>query len=770
MDTLRVDICYRPLRIGWAIRAGDFEAFRRAVRYSYALWGGRFNPILIVNREEESSRLIDLFRVDVILPLGESDEVKSFPKKHSHLINPFFHDAIFMKGSKDYHPYAQVLDVHNALAHLRDKPEWKAIMDRGARLFTWQNDDPLADVFLAQLGEYPSADEVGTDYRALLLEALEGTDSALDRNAPIPAETIDYPGISYLARCSLRRHHNVDSGRNTPGFFVGAAANLDDLVCHWNLRACDMALWFVDPQHLGRYSGLIPAWEKAMRETVANYRHEWDRQVAVWTRQDNLDDACKPFGESRLLRCHVSDAIWNRLNVRAPTMHFGQASVLGVMGSEAGKPKVSFGLPEKPFCGDTWFHQQHLIASVSFIGGLYGDEQHTFDAPYLPELNEFYARTMHFEYNKLRVEPGRIGLVIDAADHDSFLYALPVGELMDRVFGMAGYDVKLSSAGLIARQLIARLGGVQGARVFKVPGVRRLLKTHGPGASFTKKSALQIIGSKDPDHPEGKFGDHEDLHIEPRPRGEKLKPDAVFGHLVEKGLFRIGAKLTCPGCGMNSWTPLDALKQRVVCDLCGNEHDATRQLTDSNEWSYRRSGVLGAEKNAQGAVPVLLTLQQLDTSFHGGFDGNMYFPSLDLVPKKGTNGNTCEVDFVWIIPRAYPRKTVVILGECKDQGPITAEVIANLRRIADALPRKRFKTFVLLSQLVPFSREEIEHAKTLNEKYRRRLIMLTARELEPYFIYERTKAEVGVEGHGGTPEDMAGATEKIYFGKSDDLQ
>ncbi len=771
MDTLRVDICYRPLRIGWAIRAGDFDAFRKTVRYSCALWGGRFNPILIVDREEEASRLIDLFRVDVVLPIGASDDVRNFQQKqYPYLINPFFHDSIFMKGSEHSHPYAQVLDVLNALAHLRDKPEWKTIKDKGVRLFTWQPNDPLADVFLTQLGGYPSTDEVGTDYGAMLLEASEGANSALDPTLPITLDVIEHPGIAYLARHGLIRHHSPRSGRDSPGFFVGSAGNLDDLVCHWNLRACDIPLWFVDSQHLGRYENLIPAWEKAMREMVANYRHELDRQVAVWTLQEDIEAACKPFGDAKLLRCHVSDAIWNRLNVRPPTMHFGQSSVLGVMGSEVGKPKATFALPEKPFCGDTWFHQQHLIVSVSLIGGLYGDEQHTFHAPYLPELNEFYARTMHFQYNRLRVEPDRIGLVINAADNDSFLYALPIGALMERVFRMSGYDAKLSSAGLITRQLIARLGGVQGARVFKVPGVRRLLRTHGPAASFTKRVALQIIGSTDPNRHDAKFSDHEDLHIEPRPPGKTLTPGAVFGYLVEKGLFRIGVELTCPGCRMNTWTPLDALKQQVVCDLCGHEHDATRQLTECNEWYYRRSGILGAEKNAQGAVPVSLTLQQLDTSFHSGLHGNMYSASLELTPRTGVDGAACEIDFAWIIPRAYPRKTVIILGECKDQGPITAAEITKLKRVADALPRKHFKTFVALSQLAPFSDEEIKDACSLNDEHRRRLILLTARELEPYFVYERTKAEMGVESYGGTPEDMADTTAKIYYKQRDNLQ
>ncbi len=81
MDTIRVDICYRPLRIGWAIRAGDVEAFRSAVRLSYAILGGRYNPILIADHDEETKRLVGLFRVDVIWPIGNTDEVKSLPKK-----------------------------------------------------------------------------------------------------------------------------------------------------------------------------------------------------------------------------------------------------------------------------------------------------------------------------------------------------------------------------------------------------------------------------------------------------------------------------------------------------------------------------------------------------------------------------------------------------------------------------------------------------------------------------------------------------------------
>jgi hypothetical protein len=727
---------------------------------------------VVVDHEEEAGQLIDLFHVDLILPIGNSEEVKEFPKRYPYLSKLSFRDELFIEWAKGQKK-AQLLDIHNALVHLRDTPEWRAMKEKGVRIYTWQADDPLIDVLLMQFGMYPSADEIGINYQGMLMQTAEATECAIDPTLPIPVDVLDYLTIADLLRYGLERHSSAHAGWDAPGFFVGDSTNCDDLVCHWNLRAADIPLWFVDPNYLQRYTSIIPAWEKRMREFVSYRRHAFAQHVAVWARcediyktHEKIDEARKPFGDLQLTGCPVSIDLWNRHNLCPAMMYFDQVSTLGVIGWERGKPKVSFSLNDKPFCGDSWFHTQHLVASVSFIGGLYGDEQHTLNPPFIPELNEFYARSMHFHYDKLRIESGRIGLVIDAADTDTFLYALPVDDLIEKVFGMAGFSTKPSSAGLIVRQLIRQLGGLQGARVFKIPGVRRLLKTHGPTAAFTKQSALHLIASKDPANPNAKFSDHQDLYIEPRPHGAKLEAGSVFAYLVEKGLFRIGVELTCPTCRMTSWTALDTLKQHVMCEMCGHEHDATRQLVNST-WHYRRSGLLGAEKNAQGAVPVALTLQQLETNFNDALHEGMYSSSLDLKPKDEKDLPTCEIDFIWVMPRPYPQKTVVILSECKDEGPIKLKDfendINNLRRVADALPRKRFKTFVLLAKLSPFTPQEIECAKTLNDEYRLRAILLTARELEPYHIYERTKLEFNIDAYGSTPEDWSLATAEMYF-------
>jgi hypothetical protein len=161
-------------------------------------------------------------------------------------------------------------------------------------------------------------------------------------------------------------------------------------------------------------------------------------------------------------------------------------------------------------------------------------------------------------------------------------------------------------------------------------------------------------------------------------------------------------------------------------------------------------------------VPVTLVLQQLDINLSGIRHNGIYAPSYELEPNAGVNLPTCEVDLVMIIPRIYPDKAEVILGECKDEGGrIDADDIENLRRVADALPKDRFETYILLAKLAPFTPDEIALARSLNGPYQQRVILLTARELEPHHIYERTKAELGIDSYGGTPEELARVTREL---------
>jgi hypothetical protein len=129
MNTTRVDINYRPLRIAWAIKSDDLASFRHAVRLSHTMWGGRFNPIVLVDKPNAKD-VVEAFRADVIVPIGESGDVKSFPAQIPHLISPFFPDTLFFQD-KNRPGRARVLDVQNAMVHVRSMPAWMRSRRKG---------------------------------------------------------------------------------------------------------------------------------------------------------------------------------------------------------------------------------------------------------------------------------------------------------------------------------------------------------------------------------------------------------------------------------------------------------------------------------------------------------------------------------------------------------------------------------------------------------------------------------------------------------------
>ena len=70
----------------------------------------------------------------------------------------------------------------------------------------------------------------------------------------------------------------------------------------------------------------------------------------------------------------------------------------------------------------------------------------------------------------------------------------------------------------------------------------------------------------------------------------------------------------------------------------------------------------------------------------------------------------------------------------------------------------------MLAKLCLFTPDEIALAKALNDEYRRRVIVLTARELQPFYFYERTKLEYGgINEYGSTAQDLANNTAETYF-------
>jgi hypothetical protein len=411
MNTLSLRIKYRPLKIGWCLSDGDFAGLRKALRLTHTLWGGRYNPMIRVGDLDLGRQLVNIFRVDVLIPLSDGKEVKAFIDQFPHLPNPFFDPQLFVEESSGK-VYTKVLDLYHPIRRLYEKLfKNNPKQDFHTSIYEWDDDDPLANVLLATFAGFPPKEYTGTDYRGLIEKYLAAERISLAGGKALPPHSFKKATPNWICCLDLERHHSIINYRNTPGFYVGNAADFHDLVNYWNLRATDTDLLFYDPAFSDRLDALradfltvLRAWPKSP--------HAFDAHIAIWFRVDisdisqRVDDQLDltDFG-SDVLRHHLSFATWNGLNVKVPVMHFGEKSVLAAVGNSFGSIRMSFALPEKPCFDETRVAHQHLVASIHPLTRLYGDERATLMTPFLPELNEYYGRNYYFEWNKARVEP-----------------------------------------------------------------------------------------------------------------------------------------------------------------------------------------------------------------------------------------------------------------------------------------------------------------------------------------------------------------------------
>lgn len=455
-----------------------------------------------------------------------------------------------------------------------------------------------------------------------------------------------------------------------------------------------------------------------------------------------------------MLNFSLGEGVSNGSGLRPPLMYIEDQTALGSVDDFDGTPSLSCELRSKPFYDEPQLHDQSLIVDIRPY--TYSrNEESVFKYPHIPELNDYYRGC--FIVHEARSEREGLGAITEVTTDSLTLRALSVRELVSQTFGKFGMKTETSEAGRIASRLIQQMGGIQGCRVFKIAGVRKLVNKYKPLQSFTKSDAIQTIGQNDPATGRPQFEAYEQLYIEPRQRG-KLTPQQVFDFLLKKGVFRVGINFRCPNCELPSWTPLDDIATEITCELCGRRFNVTTQLKD-RDWAYRRSGLFGREDHQEGAIPVALTLQQIDTVLHSGA---IHMTATKVEPA-GANIAACETDFVTIGEKDYYDKTELGIGEAKSSGEITAEDVAHLAQVADALPKQRFHTFIIFSKTGSFSGEEIARCRAAQPAADLRVILLSSRELEPYRIYERAAKEFEMEPTAISLEDLARGTHDIYF-------
>jgi hypothetical protein len=211
---------------------------------------------------------------------------------------------------------------------------------------------------------------------------------------------------------------------------------------------------------------------------------------------------------------------------------------------------------------------------------------------------------------------------------------------------------------------------------------------------------------------------------------------------------------------LDSWVHLDDARTVSRCEYCGKDFNITPQLKD-RDWAYRRSGLFGRDDHQRGGIPVALMLQQLQTAMHDNILAYTTGTDLDSIT---ADIQKCETDFVLIVEAPRTNALKVAIGECKsDGGEITADDVTKLTRVANALTAKSCEAFIIFSKTSSFTPEEVERCKAAQAKYGRRVILLSERELKPYYLYEQTAKEFEIDQYASSFDETAQATHNIYF-------
>lgn len=749
MPTVTVYLSYRPLRIGFLGRAGSVDDVVAAARLNTLLWGGRFNPIIAVEDAPESARrLIRDFRVDLLHPLAEDARIQALVEEHDHLRWPFGAGSLLTPRGPDNEIEPTVVDIVPALEHAGARTFRNADGSR-FRCFTWSADDELAALFAVWFGEYTG--ELGERYRGTYetcLRAETAETRATDFGERELLGPLDATGAGLRGDIVGRRSFAV---------VAGDPHDAEHLAAFWNLRAAGYrADFYTGDEQLDR--GLA----RHARRHVESYpqRREWERHLDLFPLAGDhvppglaelLGDSANPLRHAGLATA------WSE--VEPPALFTTESHSILASAEEGadGRPLVHVALDRKPFSEARLdLETQEWVASV----GTSVEPQYegTLRLPYLPRLNRFYWDAT-LKLHEVRSEFDRLGVVTTPSDHALVLRPLQRERLVASVFALAGITARQSPSGRRAHQIMRQLGHLQRCRIFRLPGVRNLVKQREAHIGINFSRAEQYIG-------EG-FAAAEPFYVS----GQHLDdPRKVFRFLLQQRVFLAAHELTCPNCGLPSLHPARELDDEVRCPQCGHVSLLAPAIR-GDQWRYRLTGLLAQPEQhvlledrpdrPPEPIAVLLTEVWLHDATHSS---QLLLDTNYVVRGDSLDG---EIDIVAIEPGRLGR-TAVVVGECRTEIPFTAQSVTKLELIATRLHAAGLDCSPLFATLRDaFSEEEIALFRELRDRERygdvvvpRPPIVLTRADLERGDFARRDLLE---RSHAGDISGIAESSDRIYL-------
>ena len=669
----------RPTRLAFILAKPDNDQLKAVFARACTLWGGVFNPIVILDDAERKtagvhyttypgppylklqSDLLRAFDPDLLITYAGNDlppELMAWRQR------------CFPSSDLDWNPWGRnvqsyFVDIFPPLRDLWEK-EFKGFDNPRLRVRYIEKSEAEKSLLLtARFGLYSS-----DDYYEFLQRNFRAEPMVYDtafRSNHWPGEFQTVIGLtSHFCRPTRQRW-------KSHAFFLLNPDDPFDVVDYWNLRAAGM---YVFPLTLDTYQecavpiqdfGAASAYPVNENVTnmpcvikAASITDEQQQEVTKW------------IGEQKLVK-EISMQGWvpqyNR-EAYGVTNELDIEPIIGVERNATGVLVDGYGKiegPVPPFLTRDSF-SEHWSMDLDFF--TFRTPDACYDMPWLNSGCDALAGRRigrGFGMDVARVSSNGIVARLDGNSGDVRISPVRAEDIAKAFLEGVGIEyVGTSSPGLALMRIIEMMEGFQSCEMFRNAAIRETLDELATGKPRLVRVVTRAVMESLRDMKF--FG-------KPVTQPEKGKQrDRILSQAVDAGVFRVGLVFQCSKCRRHNWYAVTEFDKEYNCKSCFSR-EQTPHL-DSTEWHYASDGLFRSTNKLDGNITVILALAFINEVF----DHDVKFaPSFDY--KIG--GESHEMDLAILAKERFRGKVELIFGESKSGLSLTEDERKKLKAFGD---------------------------------------------------------------------------------------
>lgn len=752
LKSIKISEKLRPIRLAFLISYNEPESAIEVTKHCTCLWGGMFNPIIPIWRKyptkKEKNRalgIINDFDPDFIINCSTiivPNEISRIYKKR------IIQKENFVEKVDNKWLFYKIGLSMNAIFRYSIHPDLKRIKDSSRAILPNIKKGCKFDKYFSFIfGSFSDEDYLGEFKKSLnpkMIECSFGSIQDLD--------LVEIICPILFTSFQLDIYKEVD-GFSSNIIYIGNPEDLRDLVEFWNIRASGKNVIFVPNINFNLFEKNIIHMTKSIRHPVKDVSEEIDLQKAPSISDDEFYQISNNI--NKLVKNPISTRNW--LPNWGREINHVVKDISPCKLEDASSIEMSifdgFNLTPIKVLSPSFFG---MVDSQRFKDFCWAIEIQSEDIPdsdfFFTSLNnklleKFIKRNMFLDFSKMiRISADGIVFVNSHIDRDIQIFPLKVFDVFKELFKENGFNIKLSSPGNYAKQIINYMDGLNGCRIFKIRGVREVLfELSNLSKEIKKKENIgkvsrfgltygeikSKIGSRNKDKFGGPNWDNEiykDLFI----RGQKhpLNPEITLDYLIDKRILRTGLRFTCSNCSKEEWYDISEFSDKFKCKYCFQEQNTG--ILNKKEWFHKVNGLFMIQDSGMGSLATILTLWRLKNACH--FNYFKFITSFDI-----NNSNSSikgEIDFACIIVHTFTNACELIIGEARNFIDYKSSDFSKLYAISKNLNPKPYLCFsTLKDSFSPFEKERIKRLV----KKGLFIIALTRLELDPYDLHERFK-------------------------------